>query len=187
MVPFSRNHCDRLTFILSTHKASLTRRGSVRNWGKELHLSPHASSLWYGLVVVVCFFFFDCLFWFHRCQRRPNEAAKPKTDRCLPLPFSWHHGGLPPSGSDHPGASVENSKPGFFPPRGTCTGRSGCWPLPMAGALSSSLSSKATSSRTPSLATMLKGVALPHPRRTSLSHRAFGARLLANITPAALC
>lgn len=45
----------------------------------------------------------------------------------------------------------------LLPPRGTCTGRSGCWPLPMAGALSSSLSSKATSSRTPSLATMLKG------------------------------
>ena len=128
--------------------------------------------------------------WFdlsYRCKRRPNEAAKPKTVRCLPLPFSWHQGGLPQSGSDHLGASVVNSKPGFFPPRGTCTGRSGCWPLPMAGALSSSLSSKATSSRTPSLATMLKGVALPHPRRTSLSHRAFGARLLANITPAALC
>lgn len=119
--------------------------------------------VWFSCCCVFFFFFFDCLFWFHRCQRRPNEAAKPKTDRCLPLPFSWHHGGLPQSGSDHPGASVENSKPGFFPPRGTCTGRSGCWPLPMAGALSSSLSSKATSSRTPSLATMLKGVALPHP------------------------
>jgi len=76
MVPFSRNHCGRLTFILSTHKASLTRRGSVRNWGKELHLSPHASSLWYGLVVF-CFLFFFLIVCFGSTDAKEGQMKPP--------------------------------------------------------------------------------------------------------------
>ena len=56
---------------------------------------------------------------------------------------------------------MENSNPGLFPPQGTCTGRSACWLLPMAVAISSNLRSKAIFYRKPSLATKVKGVSLP--------------------------
>ncbi len=62
--------------------------------------------------------------------KKANALPKPQIFQCLPLPFSWHQGGLLRAGSDHPGASAENSDPGLCPPRGICTGRSGSWPCP---------------------------------------------------------
>ena len=107
-------------------------------------------------VLLFCFCFCIC-----RWKKRPNCTPKQNTFQSLPLPFSWHEGGLLPSGSVHPNANVDNSKLALFPLQSTCTGCSACWPLPMAGVISSSHSSKATSSRKTSLATMVKGVALP--------------------------
>lgn len=100
---------------------------------------------------------FACFcFCIYRFKRRPNKTPKPNTFQCRPLLFSWHQGGLLPSDFDHLGDSLEKSNPGLFP-----TGCSAYWTFPMADAVMSILSSKATSSRKPSLATMVKGVALP--------------------------
>ena len=62
--------------------------------------------------------------------KKANALPKPQIFQCLPLPFSWHQGGLLRAGSDHPGASAENSDPGSCPPRGICPGRSGSRPCP---------------------------------------------------------
>lgn len=112
--------------------------------------------------------------------KKANALPKPQIFQCLPLPFSWHQGGLLRAGSDHPGASAENSDPGSCPPRASALAVLApglAQDVPMAGPVSPSLRSKATSSRKPSLATRVKGGgALPG---VPPDHGSFGARLLA--------
>ena len=69
---------------------------------------------------------FVCLFQFLYLQMQKKAQQNPQTQHLLmpSPPFLLQKGRPYPSGSDHPGASVENSNHGLFPPQGTCTGSS---------------------------------------------------------------